>query len=198
MAASNEQTTTSDDTHLAGNPTANDGYYTSGDASEAADSSEAQAAVDTLRASPDPLYRRCQYPSRPAQVRPDRAASSSARPRSRSTKRRHGRESEGPADEAAATPPQCIGCGARNPKQLPEFRITNEVCRSCRWIESLPTRIRAEWSRYIQEWEEMPHEEVPDVRTMTLRLIDEELLEDRKSGKLMSQDHVAALCDGGN
>ena len=27
----------------------------------------------------------------------------------------------------------------------------------------------------------MPHEEVPDVRTMTLRLIDEELLEDRKS-----------------
>ena len=62
MAASNEQTTTSDDTHLAGNPTANDGYYTSGDASEAADSSEAQAAVDTLRAPPDPLHRRCQYP----------------------------------------------------------------------------------------------------------------------------------------
>ena len=48
MAASNEQTTTSDDTHLAGNPTANDGYYTSGDASAAADSSEAQAAVDRL------------------------------------------------------------------------------------------------------------------------------------------------------
>ena len=73
-------------------------------------------------------------PSRPAHGRPDRAGSSSARPRSRSTSRRRGRKSEGPADEAAARPPQCIGCGARHPGEL---RFTNEVCRSCRWIQSL-------------------------------------------------------------
>ena len=40
--------------------------------------------------------------------------------------------------------------------------------------------MQGEWSRSIRQWEEMPHEEVPDVRTMTLSLIDEELLEDRK------------------
>ena len=40
MAASNEQTTTSDDTHLAGNTTVNDGYCTSVDAPAAADSDE--------------------------------------------------------------------------------------------------------------------------------------------------------------
>ena len=114
-------------------------------------------------------------PSRPAHGRPDRAGSSSARPRSRSTRRRHGRKSEGPADEAAATPPQCMECGARNPTQLPKLRITNGLCRSCRWIQSLPTRIGAEWSRHIQEWEELQHEEVPDVRSITLGLIHGDL-----------------------
>ena len=81
MAASSEQTTTSDDIHLALNMTANDGYYTSGDAPAVADSDETfppaavcppltsesrisppppppnqHAAVDTLRATPFPLY----------------------------------------------------------------------------------------------------------------------------------------------
>ena len=80
MAASSEQTTTSDDTHLAVNMTANDGYYTSGDAPAVANSDETfppatvcppltsesrisrpppppnqHAAVDTLRAEPFPL-----------------------------------------------------------------------------------------------------------------------------------------------